>query len=85
VQYNAYLNEPNGVWAHFDSVSNKFVGLYIADTGNNCIRYANEDGQVTTLDLTGIPDVRTTIKASLTAQGQEEECKDCMFDPNDFA
>ena len=36
------------------------MGLYIADTGNDCIRFARCDGHVETLELIGVPDVRTT-------------------------
>lgn len=36
------------------------MGLYIADTGNDCIRFARSDGHVETLELIGVPDVRTT-------------------------
>jgi hypothetical protein len=35
-------------------------GLFIADTGNNCIRFAKPSGEVETLDIKGIPDVRET-------------------------
>lgn len=37
-----------------------FKGLYIADTGNDCVRFAHPDGTVETLDLLGVPDVRLT-------------------------
>ena len=73
--YDAYLNEPNGVWAH--SENGMFKGVYIADTGNNCVRYADaETGYVRTLEFTGIPDRRETDKSN--------ECKDCVFDLNEF-
>jgi len=55
----ALLNEPNGCWASTSSTG-EFKGLYIADTGNDCIRFAHPDGTVTTLDLKGVPDVRET-------------------------
>lgn len=35
-------------------------GILIADTGNNCIRLAHKNGEVETLDIKGIPDVRET-------------------------
>ena len=57
---SALLNEPNGCWAKTDPKSNEFLGLYIADTGNDCIRFANKNGEVTTLELKGVPDVRET-------------------------
>ena len=38
----------------------EFSGLYIADTGNDCIRFAHPDGRVQTLELIGVPDVRET-------------------------
>jgi sugar lactone lactonase YvrE len=53
------LNEPNGCWANVDS-NGKFLGLYIADTGNDCVRFAKPDGALITLELKGIPDVRET-------------------------
>ena len=37
-----------------------FEGLYIADTGNDCIRFAHSDGRVQTLEFAGVPDVRLT-------------------------
>lgn len=32
-----------------------FYGLYIADTGNNCVRFASVEGLVETYELDGIP------------------------------
>lgn len=37
-----------------------FEGLYIADTGNDCIRFAFPDGRVETLEFFGVPDIRLT-------------------------
>ena len=64
------LNEPNGVWAYVKQ--GEFKGIIIADTGNNCIRMAKPNGEVETLELIGIPDVRETAS----------ECKDgvCKVD-----
>ena len=56
----ALLNEPNGCWAKLDPTTGVFAGLYIADTGNDCIRLAMPDGSVVTPDFKGIPDVRET-------------------------
>eukprot|EP00351_Strombidinopsis_sp_SopsisLIS2011_P002825 CAMPEP_0116888404 /NCGR_PEP_ID=MMETSP0463-20121206/23391_1 /TAXON_ID=181622 /ORGANISM="Strombidinopsis sp, Strain SopsisLIS2011" /LENGTH=220 /DNA_ID=CAMNT_0004553065 /DNA_START=1323 /DNA_END=1982 /DNA_ORIENTATION=+ len=56
---SALLNEPNGLWAKTNNDGN-LVGLYIADTGNDCIRFAKPDGSVETVELHGIPDVRET-------------------------
>ena len=36
------------------------MGLYIADTGNDCIRFVDPTGVVKTVKLEGIPDVRET-------------------------
>ena len=55
----ARLNEPNGCWAKVSAEGN-FEGLYIADTGNNCVRFAHPDGRIQTLELQGVPDVRST-------------------------
>ena len=55
----ARLNEPNGCFSKV-AADGSFVGLYIADTGNDCIRFACPEGQVETLDLIDVPDVRTT-------------------------
>lgn len=52
------LNEPNGLWAYIKKGEMK--GLFIADTGNNCIRLAKPSGEVETLDIQGIPDIRET-------------------------
>ena len=41
----ARLNEPNGCFSRV-SGDGEFLGLYIADTGNNCIRFAHPDGYV---------------------------------------
>ena len=61
-----------------------FTGLYIADTGNDCIRFAWPDGRVETLELHGVPDVRITASecrgglcgVELFGGDQEEEKKD---------
>lgn len=50
------LNEPNGCWTKYKN--GKVEGLYVADTGNNCVRFVDNDGNVTTLDFKGIPDAR---------------------------
>lgn len=63
----ARLNEPNGCWARVGE-DGAFKGLYIADTGNSCVRFAHPDGTVQTLELRGIPDVRSTNPA---------DCGDC--------
>lgn len=68
----ARLNEPNGCWARVKNGA--FQGLYIADTGNNCVRFAHPDGTVQTLELKGIPDVRTT---------NPDDCADCEFNYGD--
>ena len=52
------LNEPNGLWTVVKG--GEIKGILVADTGNNCIRMATMDGQVKTLELKGIPDVRET-------------------------
>lgn len=36
------------------------MGIVFTDTGNNCVRMAKLDGEVITLDIKGIPDVRET-------------------------
>lgn len=54
------LNEPNGLWAWYSK--GEFKGLLIADTGNNCVRLAKMSGEVETLELIGIPDVRETAQ-----------------------
>ena len=60
----ALLNEPNDCYAKLErdeaSGEQKFVGLYIVDTGNDCLRFAHPDGRVETLELHGVPDVRIT-------------------------
>ena len=62
---DARLNEPNGCWARTSKDKQaRFLGLYIADTGNNCIRFAHADGRVETLELVGIPEVRSTAHDS---------------------
>lgn len=80
----ARLNEPNGCWARV-TAQGDFAGLYIADTGNDCIRFAEPSGQVRTLELHGVPDVRLTAAANCSGGvcrldanngvGQEEEEK----------
>ena len=55
------------------------MGLYIADTGNDCIRFARGDGHVETLELIGVPDVRTTAGCDECGEPQaaaEEEKKE---------
>ena len=52
------LNEPSGIFGH--EVQGKLKGLFIADTSNNCVRYASLNGEVETLKIEGIPDVRKT-------------------------
>ena len=63
---DARLNEPNGCWARTSADGTTFRGLYIADTGNDCIRFAHPDGRVETLELHGIPDVRSTASDCVT-------------------
>jgi hypothetical protein len=77
---DARLNEPNGCWAKIQG--GQFVGLYIADTGNDCIRFASPDGSVTTPELKGVPDVRETSSDCVGGQckpdfgsSDEEESK----------
>ena len=81
----ARLNEPNGCWARTRTTphSSTVLGLYIADTGNDCIRYARGDGHVETLELIGVPDVRSTAGCSgdvcgmpSAATANEEEKKE---------
>lgn len=64
------LNEPNGLWTVVKG--GEIRGILIADTGNNCIRMATLDGEVKTLELKGIPDVRETMV----------NCKDGVCIPN---
>ena len=58
-----------------------FLGLYITDTGNDCIRFAHADGRVETLALEGVPDVRTISGDNCDGEvcmpdfGKEEEKK----------
>ena len=54
------LNEPNGCWAKTDSETGELLGLYIADTGNNCLRFSDLEGSLKTLELFKIPDVKET-------------------------
>jgi hypothetical protein len=61
------LNEPNGCWAK--TKADEFLGLYVADTGNNCVRFVDREGTVTTPEFKGIPDAR-------------EACKDGTCKPN---
>ena len=76
----ARLNEPNGCWARV-SPDGTFLGLYVADTGNDCIRFATPNGQVRTLALQGVPDVRLTARSAdcddgvCRIPGQSEEEK----------
>ena len=60
----ARLNEPNGCWARTTPTEGgrqaEFVGLYVADTGNDCIRFVYTNGTVETLEISGVPDVRST-------------------------
>ena len=67
----ACLNEPNGCWAKVDA-NEEFIGLYIADTGNDCIRFAGADGHVETLTLHGVPDVRLTASDCIGGQCNPE-------------
>lgn len=60
----AQLNEPNGLWK--DIKDGELRGLYVADTGNNCIRYVEirkdgRPGEIRTLEITGIPEVKTEV------------------------
>jgi hypothetical protein len=64
------LNEPNGLWAY--EKKGELLGLFIADTSNNCIRLAKLNGEVETLEIKGIPDVRET----------NPECKEGYCKPN---
>mmetsp|Transcript_2865 Transcript_2865/g.3911 ORF Transcript_2865/g.3911 Transcript_2865/m.3911 type:complete len:117 (+) Transcript_2865:1279-1629(+) len=81
---DARLNEPNGCWARTSPDSQAFLGLYIADTGNDCLRFAHPDGRVETLQLHGVPDVRSTAlecaggvcRMPEAAAAQEEEKKE---------
>ena len=86
---SAALNEPNGCWAKVRSDAetgqDRFEGLYIADTGNDCIRFVDADGNCSTLDLASIPDVRLTSSDCVSGQcsadllfgsDSEEEHKD---------
>ena len=77
---NARLNEPNGCWAKISPDGQTFEGLYIADTGNDCIRFAHADGRVETLELVGVPDVRSTASdcsgGVCAVPGQDEERKE---------
>lgn len=57
------MNEPSGLWALIED--EKFVGIYVADTGNDCIRFISSDGQISTPALTNIPDVRETASDCL--------------------
>ena len=68
------LNEPNGLWALVKG--GVLHGIILADTGNNCIRMANLDGSVSTLEIKGIPDVRETIATACSAEGL---CKPTFF------
>lgn len=65
---SASLNEPNGCWARTSADGQSFLGLYIADTGNDCIRFASPDGRVETLLLQGVPDVRLTSSDCIGGQ-----------------
>lgn len=77
----ARLNEPNGCWAKISPDGSTFLGLYIADTGNDCVRFAHPDGTVETLELLGVPDVRATASdcvdgvCKVDFGGQQEEEK----------
>lgn len=42
----ALLNEPSGIFGLIKD--NVFIGLYVADTGNNCIRFIDKDGFTST-------------------------------------
>lgn len=82
----ARLNEPNGCWARVSADRQTFLGLYVADTGNDCIRFTHPDGRVETLELVGVPDVRSTAgctdnvcgvpnRGNAAAENDEEEKK----------
>ena len=65
------LNEPNACFAKTErdqEGDQKFVGLYIADTGNDCIRFCHLDGQLETLELVDVPDVRLTSSDCIGGQ-----------------
>lgn len=65
------LNEPNGCFARVQTSAAGeavFKGLYIADTGSDCVRFAHPDGRVETLDLVGVPDVRLTASTCVGGQ-----------------
>ena len=59
------LNEPSGLWALIQDEI--FQGIYVADTGNNCIRFIDSNGVISTPKIDGIPDVRES--ASECADG----------------
>ena len=41
------LNEPCGIWPLLNE-KGELSGLFIADTGNDCVRFASPNGQLTT-------------------------------------
>ncbi len=60
------LNEPSGLWALV--INGNFEGLYVADTGNDCIRLISSAGCITTPDLRDIPDVRESASDCIDGQ-----------------
>ena len=52
------MNEPSGLCSLIEN--GEFKGIYIADTGNDCIRFVNSSGILITPQLKGVPDVRET-------------------------
>ena len=63
------FNEPNGLYSYVDK--DNTLTLLITDTSNNCIRKANVDnGNVETLELIGIPEVKKTESHS-SQEGME--------------
>ena len=52
------MNEPGGLCSRVVKVGKEgsmFIGLYVADTGNNCVRFVKNDGMVETYELYNIP------------------------------
>lgn len=52
------MNEPSGLWALIED--DEFRGIYVADTGNDSIRFIDKDGITYTPQFDGVPDVRET-------------------------
>ena len=44
------------------------LGFYVADTGNDCVRFINHEGNITTPALHNIPDVRETASDCVGGQ-----------------